>query len=723
MSRSTFVALTIGIVIGGLSYPSRADDDTDLESLLNETVVTTASKSAEAMTSAPATSVVITAEDLRAYGIHTLGEAVDFLSVGALSSTESSEGGMGARGVIIPSDDGNHVLLLINGHQINNLFAGGASFGVSAGIPLELVDHIEIVLGPGSVLYGSNAMLGVINVVTKRAKDYRGTRVGVESQILTSVRPWAGAGYRFELFGVPSELTFQLEYFKKDGPHLYYDPENTEPDRFSGPSTVGSQTSTWGGAKATHTAFVDAPSAVARLITGDVEVNLRASAARASVENSLGSVSSPFDDPKTRTMSREIFLDVKYRKVLSKVVQVTGRVYADGYDNHAAIGNTNPSVCSTESVCYLNAFHESRLAGLELQSSWDWFGNTRFVTLVGVDPRIRMGHSQTDTFGGTTGAPVSMTTGIFKHSDVALAAFAQQTWRATEWLDLNGGARLDYDERFRAVISPRLAAATNVWGGGTVKAIYSQAFRAPSFFESYYSHPYIPLPENLRPETVRSMEMSLEQVFGAQRLFFGLFRSILTDLIEFHAFTAQEQADYMRRTGTTIPVFLQRQNVASITNYGLNAGYEGSVIDGTLRFGANVTSAIAERNDPATGSVPLTVAPRIFGNARVSYDLPGDLPTIGLAAYAMGKRIVDIAYEGGFHPIPYAPPQLELRATVSGAVPGVHGLSYRVSANFLLADRAPYAVGPATRSTPENPAPRLVPLDTVRTTVGLQYEF
>ena len=44
----------------------------------------------------------------------------------------------------------------------------------AAGVPIDLVDHIEMVVGPGSVLYGSNAMMGVINVITKSATELRG---------------------------------------------------------------------------------------------------------------------------------------------------------------------------------------------------------------------------------------------------------------------------------------------------------------------------------------------------------------------------------------------------------------------------------------------------------------------------------------------------------------------------------------------------------------------
>ena len=120
----------------------------------------------------------------------------------------------------------------------------------------------------------------------------------------------------------------------------------------------------------------------------------------------------------------------------------------------------------------------------------------------------------------------------------------------------------------------------------------------------------------------------------------------------------------------------------------------------------------------------MTLVPRIFGNLRASYDLQGSLPVFALAMHFMGERIADRAWDGGFDRFPVAPPQAELRATISGPVPALTGLSYRLSANYIFGSRGPYVVGfsqggnDLSRDTPE-----LVPVDRFRTTVGLQYDF
>jgi hypothetical protein len=91
----------------------------------------------------------------------------------------------------------------------------------------------------------------------------------------------------------------------------------------------------------------------------------------------------------------------------------------------------------------------------------------------------------------------------------------------------------------------------------------------------------------------------------------------------------------------------------------------------------------------------------------------------------MGKRYADRAFDGQWTPtyqLPVAPPQLELRGTIGGPVPGITGLTYRISANWALAGTSPYVVGPS-QSVVYNNAPQLAPADPFRVMAGLQYDL
>jgi outer membrane receptor for ferrienterochelin and colicins len=293
-------------------------------------------------------------------------------------------------------------------------------------------------------------------------------------------------------------------------------------------------------------------------------------------------------------------------------------------------------------------------------------------------------------------------------------------------LVLNAGARLDRDPRFDPVISPRAAASLGIWNGGTARAIYSQAFRAPNFFESSSRSPVIAPAEDLEAETVRSVEASIEQRFGTQRVFFGVFRTWWKNLIKLRLLSFEEalQARDRGLLASVIPGvdYAQHQNVADIENYGFNAGLEGSLLSERLRYGLNFSEAYAREQTPGNRSEVLTASPRLSANARLAYAFGGELPTLALAGYLLPPRVADRG-SAGFEPVPVAPTQVDLRATVTGRVPFVKGLSYRLSGDYMFGNRGPHLIGPVLVPTTTNPSAELVPLARFRASFGLEYSF
>jgi hypothetical protein len=214
---------------------------------------------------------------------------------------------------------------------------------------------------------------------------------------------------------------------------------------------------------------------------------------------------------------------------------------------------------------------------------------------------------------------------------------------------------------------------------------------------------------------------------GAHRLLAGVFYTRWTNLVELRTLTEAETIQAIRDGRTSVPFtpgvqLTQYRNAASILNYGLNAGIDGWIGVDRLQYGLTVTAAVAERHEGAS-TVRLGVAPQLFGNARLAFVSGGKLPTLALATQFLGRRVADHARDGGFVPTPAAPIQVRLRLCVSGAVPGLAGLSYRALLDYSLSDRGPYVVGPVTTALPTQPSAQLNPIDRFRTTVGLQYEF
>jgi hypothetical protein len=141
----------------------------------------------------------------------------------------------------------------------------------------------------------------------------------------------------------------------------------------------------------------------------------------------------------------------------------------------------------------------------------------------------------------------------------------------------------------------------------------------------------------------------------------------------------------------------------------------------------NATAAFTRREAPGGDTQELEVAPQFFGNARVSYDFGGSIPTPSLAAYYVGERPASRAFDDTFVGIARGRPLAEFRATLSGPVPGLTGLSYRLSGAFATAAHAAYIVGPdSTGGIGVQDTPRradLLPIDQFRMFVGLRYDF
>lgn len=786
--RRLAVFPALASLLGAATFAPRAlaqsSDTSDLESLLDQSVVTTASKSAETSTTAPATSSTLTAEDIRRYGLHSVAEAIDFLSLGAVTANPLGPAEVGARGVLLSSDSGDHFLLLVDGHAVNEPMKGTARFDQGMGIPIEMVDHIEVILGPGSVLYGSNAMLGVINVITKRAKDWHGTHVVAEgwggpSQVdsanlgsqpaiqpkldlpsgwqsgssigLTAWRAMGGAGYEIPLFGKPLEITAAVEYYRQDGPAFTFGPQNGGIDVASGAPVqywrgeVQPPTGYWGGL-ANKDYFVHEPGAQVHLAWGNFDLSAHASIYEYAIPYRARYThpATDFNDPDSNDIERSLWVDLKHRATLSTVVQLTSRLYADTWDYQATDNSSEASSCisyplpETVPTCTFRGLFASQWVGLEEQLSLDWLKDGSFVTLVGADGRLRHVGSKLDTLDYYTGKPVASSSGVVNADDQALGVYAQQTWTPARWLGFNAGARYDEETRYSGNVSPRVAASVGAWPGGTFKAIYAEAFRAPTWTETNLTSVVQIAGGDLNggklsPERVRSIEGSFEQRFGTQRVLVDVFQSWWSNLVAFHQLTPAEVMQASEEhlingllvSGGGVQQF---RNLGSIDNYGVDAEYDGSAgSTQQLRWGTTATAAVArstDPNQPGGPSLPLTVTPQIYGNARFSYDLPGDWPVLAVAMHWMGKRYADRAWDGQWlsSQLPVAPPQLELRGTISGPVPGITGLSYRVSANWALAGTSPYVVGP-NQSVIYNAAPQLAPVDPFRAMVGLQYDL
>jgi outer membrane receptor protein involved in Fe transport len=157
------------------------------EDVFEESVVT-ASQGKERPLDAPASTSIITEQDIRLSGLTRIPELVRRLAGIDIMSVTGSHSDVSIRG--FNQRLANKVLVLVDGRSVYSDFLG-ATFWQSLSIGVEDIKQIEVVRGPGSALYGGVAFNGVINIITKTVADGKGgVRFGTGSYLQTHASAW-----------------------------------------------------------------------------------------------------------------------------------------------------------------------------------------------------------------------------------------------------------------------------------------------------------------------------------------------------------------------------------------------------------------------------------------------------------------------------------------------------------------------------------------------------
>jgi iron complex outermembrane receptor protein len=153
--------------------PQSALADRSLEELMN-IEVTSVSKKAQRLSSTAASVYVITAKDIQRSGITVLPELLRLAPGVQVSRLSSGSWAVGIRG--FNDEYSNKLLVLVDGRSVYNQFYAGV-FWDTLNVPVDDIDRIEVIRGPGAAMWGTNAVNGVINIITRSAKSSQGLTI------------------------------------------------------------------------------------------------------------------------------------------------------------------------------------------------------------------------------------------------------------------------------------------------------------------------------------------------------------------------------------------------------------------------------------------------------------------------------------------------------------------------------------------------------------------
>jgi iron complex outermembrane receptor protein len=553
-------------------------------------MVVAASKHEQKTTEAPSSVSVVTREDIEQFGYRTLADILRSVR-GIYISSDEVYSYIGIRGVKRPGDYGGRVLVMVDGHRMNEPIYDQAFNGHELPLDVDLIERVEVIRGPGSSLYGNNAALGVINIVTREAKSWNGIEASASGG---SFDTFTGRLTYGREFTNGMKLILSGSIVESEGRDRIYYPE------FSGVN--GGISEGLDGERAKK--FFGS------LAWGDLTLEASYGDRRRDIPNAA--YETLFNTAPNYADDERAFVEARYRHEFEHAWLVTARVYFDHYEFDAR-APYEPGLPSDPPV--INADHAcTRLVGAELQGV-KTFNDTHRLTLGGEwNHQIEIHQHNHDI------SPYTLYSDLNTSGD-NLGLYAQDEFAFTRTLTLNAGVRYDWYSTFGNTVNPRLALIYHPWEQTTFKALYGQAFRAPNAYEFDYVAPGYAANHNLTPERTRSGELVWEQGIARNyRFTASAFYNELGDLI------AQQQ--------DSLSGDLYFANAGSATACGAEAEIEGAWQNG---WRARASYSFVETRDEAT-DMRLSNSPQHLGKFNLVAPLYAGKLFAGFEAQAMSER-------------------------------------------------------------------------------------
>src|SRR5579863_8990757 len=222
MRKLATVGLFLVLAAGSNCVGQESSPDLSEASLeqLGSIKVYSASKHFQVSGDAPSSVTVITASEIQQQGYRTLADILRTVR-GFFVTYNRNYSSLGVRGFARPGDFNTRILLLVDGHRLNDDVYDEAMIGTEFPIDIDLIQRIEIVRGPVSSLYGSNALFAVINIVTRRAQDLNGLDLSSEAASFNTYQGRISYGRQLK------QLQFVISgsFYGSRGPNELFFPE------------------------------------------------------------------------------------------------------------------------------------------------------------------------------------------------------------------------------------------------------------------------------------------------------------------------------------------------------------------------------------------------------------------------------------------------------------------------------------------------------------------
>ena len=423
--------------------------------------VQTVSKYAQTLEKVPAIVTVVSGEDFKRYGWRNVADMLRTVPGFYLNTRDRTSAAAGVTGISSPTIFNQDILVLLDGHRLNENNFDQGLIGDDSIFDVDLIEHVEIIRGPASSVYGGNALLGVVNVITKKGKDFK----------------WGESSLAYSS---GNDRTGRITYgtVLENGADLLISGNRRTSDGFSSPLD-NTTTLAQGVDGLSRNSFL------AKLSYQDFSIE--AASYDSKVNRSVGYLFSTISDPGNFTEQNGTTLDIKTHQVLNSSTELSARLF---YDHDSILTHQNAIKTPTGSLAFLygvptgipgvsvanvlnqftfSSISDSRSIGLDTQIIDSSFSAQRIIYGAELTDRYVSTYS---SLGGAHQDPLKKL-GVYVQDEIEV----QPRWFMTL------GLRYDNDGIVSGVVSPRLSLVNNSEKDGTFKFLYGSAFRSPNLIE------------------------------------------------------------------------------------------------------------------------------------------------------------------------------------------------------------------------------------------------
>lgn len=477
MRRRTWNVAVAALLLTASEVSAQQSATLSLDSLLG-TQIQAASKYLQTSAQAPASVTIITADDIRAHRYRSLLEVLETVR-GFHVSNDRNYPLVGIRGFSRPSDYNNRILVLVDGHALNDQTWGGTPVGSDLPINLDAVERVEVIRGPGSALYGTNAMFAVINVVTKTGAQLDGIRASVSAGT-GAAREVTVAGGR--AIGVRGSVAGSAIVTRSDGGTLIF-PELADDN---------------GGISRNK----DWEESVGALASGTFgSFGAKFGYRKRSKGIPTGAFGTLLGDERAESTDETLWGEISARRESGGVFGIGVRLYGDRYE-YSGVYPSAPGPAYRDGG-------GSAAIGAEVIANWDPVSRDRVTFGAEYRRAMRADYFEVQATGEETSddAPFSLA-----------SIFAENALHVSSKVDLITGIRFERRSSRQDAVAPRLALLVTPGRLTTLKLLYGQAYRTPSAAEADITTSYYTRNPALRAERIATTEIELAHQLSAPLL-------------------------------------------------------------------------------------------------------------------------------------------------------------------------------------------------------------